>query len=158
MIKIDTEDLVRQLEELEKTITRKLEASVRGLAEEVAFAAIENTPRGDLDTYRRLYESRMDWPKVPGLAQGNWQYTEGVVTFRLIAGESSGEAALDGVITNSQGYKLGQTFYIANNTPYIGLLEDGYSMQARDGIMSPASNMVFASYQVNLERYFNEQN
>ena len=153
MVKIDTADLLKQLEELEKTITRKLEATVRDFAEEIARAAIYKTPRGSLEQFASYYEARTTWPQVPGLAQGNWQYTEGVPTFRLIAGPVSGEAALDGVMVNSQGYKLGENFYIANSTPYIGMLEQGSSAQAPAGIMNP-TEMVVKAYSINLKQAF----
>lgn len=153
MVKIDTADLVKQLEDLEKLITRKLEAAVRGFAEEVATAAVRSTPVGDYDKYQGLYDSRTTWPKTPGLARGNWQYTEGALQFRMIA-DPSGDTAIDGVGVNAKNYKLGDNFYIGNSVPYIGTLEQGASNQAPAGIMQVAEGMVLASYQVNLQRDF----
>ena len=40
------------------------------------------------------------------------------------------------VITN--GAKLGTTVFISNGVPYAGKLEEGYSPQARAGVVAPA--------------------
>jgi len=44
--------------------------------------------------------------------------------------------AATAVITN--GAKLGTTVFISNAVPYAGKLEDGYSLQAPAGVVSPA--------------------
>ena len=73
MISIDTASLLKQIQDLEALITRKLEATVRGFTNELSSSVISLTPVGDLAQYASFYASRTPpWPQYPGMAISNW--------------------------------------------------------------------------------------
>lgn len=154
MVKIDTADLLKQLEELENTITRKLEKTVRDFAGYIAVAAEDSTPVGNLEDYYSLYMSRENgWPKTPGMAVSNWSYAEDgtTLTYTPVADFNS----LDRVISKAASYKLGDNFVIHNDVPYIAALEQGWSNQAPNGILDPAM-IVVKAYSINLKSSFDK--
>lgn len=154
MITIDTASLVKQLEDLEALITRKLEATVRGFATELSETVIALTPVGDLTRFASFYASRQSpWPKFPGMAVSNWIYTKSGATYKPIADPSGTPSKID-IQTGLATYRLGEFFVIGNDVPYIGMLENGHSKQAPDGFMMQAAT---AAYSVDLKRYFDAQ-
>lgn len=154
MIKIDTQGLVKQLEDLEALITRKLEATVRGFAYELSDTVIALTPVGDLTRFASFYESRTPpWPKFPGMAVSNWVYTTTGATYRPIA-DTTGNPSRQDIKTGLATYKLGEFFVIGNDVPYIQMLEQGHSDQAPNGFMMQAATRV---YSVDLKKYFDAQ-
>ena len=155
MVKIDTADLVKQLEDLEKLITRKLEKTVEDFAAYVAIAAIDETPVGNLQDFYDLYMNREEgWPKEPGMAASNWAYAKDGATLTYLA--VADFDALSRVLSATPTYKLGDNFVIYNNVPYIRMLENGYSQKAKDGIMNPA-NIVIKAYSMNLKSSFDKE-
>lgn len=154
MIKIDTQNLVKQLEDLEALISRKLEATVRGFATELSETVIALTPVGDLNRFTNWYASReAPWPKFPGMAISNWIYTKGGATYRPIA-DTTGAPSRQNIQAGLATYRLGEMFVIGNDVPYIGMLEQGHSKKAPDGFMMQAATKV---YSVNLKKYFDAQ-
>ena len=154
MISIDTDSLVKQLEDLEATITRKLEATVRGFAFELSNTVIALTPVGDLAKFASFYAARTPpWPKFPGMAISNWVYTKTGATYRPIA-DTTGKPSKENIASGLSTYKLGENFYIGNDVPYIGMLENGHSNQAPDGFMMQAATR---AYSVDLKKYFDAQ-
>lgn len=155
MVKIDTADLLKQLEELEKTITRKLEKTVRDFAGYIAVAAEDSTPVGNLQDYYSLYMSRENgWPQTPGMAVSNWSYAEdgSTLTYAPIADFNASSRVIGNASTQ---YNLGDNFVIYNNVPYIGMLEQGWSNQAPAGIVDPAM-IVVKAYSINLQSSFDK--
>lgn len=154
MIRIDSDSLVKQLEELEALITRKLEATVRGFATELSETVIALTPVGDLERFAKHYASRQPpWPKFPGMAVSNWIYTSTGATYKPIA-DTSGDVSRQNIQSGLATYKLGDFFVIGNDVPYIRMLENGHSKQASDGFMLQAASKAYA---VDLKKYFDAQ-
>lgn len=148
-------ELHKQLLEIQAKVKRKLEGMVRGFAYSIAMEAINKTPLGDSEQYARYYKARTEWPQVEGLARGNWQYSESGPVFRLIAGQDSGNAALDQVEVAAMQYKLGDSFSIGNATPYIMALENGYSrLQAPQGITNPTMQAIQVAYKTDLQSFY----
>ena len=155
MIKIDTQGLVKQLEDLEALITRKLEATVRGFAYELSETVIALTPVGSMSKFADRYLARTPpWPQAPGMAVNNWIYTKHGATYRPIA-DTSAKDSRQNIISGLSTYKLGEFFIIGNDVPYMQLLEEGHSKeQAPQGFMMQAATRV---YSVDLKKYFDAQ-
>lgn len=158
MIKASTSKVEEQLAKFKLEVERKLKHMVTKFAYEIAQTAIENTPLGDSITYVRYYKARTDLPQVEGIARGNWQFSfDRNAGVQIIAGQASGEAALDVFEAKSGAYKLGQTFYILNAAPYIGALEADSSPQTNGmGIVKPTINTVMSAYKINLQEYYKQ--
>lgn len=154
MISIDTASLLKQIQDLEALITRKLEATVKGFTNELSSSVIALTPVGDLAQYASFYASRTPpWPQYPGMAISNWEYTTSGASYRPIA-DPSGKPSFENIRSGLSTYKLGDNFKISNSVPYIGMLEQGHSPQAADGFMLQAATRAFS---VDLKRYFDAQ-
>lgn len=158
MITADTSKLEKQLAEYKLQVERKLKHMVTSFAHRIADYAISKTPIGDSVKYAGFYQARTDLPQVEGLAQGNWQFSHSPNgNLQLIAGQGSGGAALDILETKAASYKLGDTFYILNPTPYIGMLENNYSRQTGfDGISEPTIALVMSTYSIDLKHYYDQ--
>lgn len=158
MISADTSKLEKQLAEYKLQVERKLKHMVTSFAYRIADYAISKTPIGDSVKFAGYYQARTDLPQVEGLAQGNWQFsTSPNATLQLIAGQGSGGAALDVLLNRAGSYKLGDTFYIVNPTPYIGLLEKNHSKQTGfDGISEPTIALVMSTYSIDLKHYYDQ--
>lgn len=154
MIRIDSDSLIRQLEELEALITRKLEATVRGFAYELSETVIAMTPVGSMSKFADRYLARTPpWPQAPGMAVNNWIYTSAGATYKPIA-DTSGDDSRQNIQSGLATYKLGDFFVIGNDVPYIRMLENGHSKQASDGFMLQAASK---AYSVDLKKYFDAQ-
>ena len=87
----------------------------------------------------------LNTPVDTGRARGNWQ-----VSINTPATTSSGSADKSGTNSLSQGASkinslpapTGTTIWITNNVPYIERLENGWSPQKSDGILTPALHEV----------------
>lgn len=158
MISADTSKLEKQLAEYKLQVERKLKYMVASFAYRIADYAIDNTPIGDSVKFARYYQARTDLPQVEGLSKGNWQFsTSPNATLQLIAGQGSGGAALDVLLHKAANYKLGDTFYIVNPTPYIGLLENNRSNQTfGNGIYKPTIALVMSTYSIDLKHYYDQ--
>lgn len=156
MLTFNTDALLKSLREAHTDAVFKMERMVRGFAYQLTLRAIENTPLGDSDVYARYYNARTNLPKVEGLARGNWQFDKnGSLTLQIIAGQSSGEVALDLVEMASSSYKLGDRFFIGNATPYISALEADHSpLTNGEGIMQPTLTDITGAYSVDFQRLY----
>jgi hypothetical protein len=159
MLNTNVDAVSKQLQDYAKTMERKLVNMVAGFAENVARAAIQNTPLGDSVAYAGLYKMRYEsqgLQPIEGLARGNWHYsTSGNDTLKLVYGQDSGAKALSTFKLEVKNYKLGQTFYIANFVDYIGKLEGNYSDQTNgEGIVAPTIKQIQAVYLTDLKRHY----
>lgn len=140
-ISCNTEELLLSIQAFHKEAVERLERMTRRFAYRISQDAINNTPLGDSKRFFKYYQQRTFLPKEEGLARGNWQYdTDGNFSLKLVSGQDSGNQALASIASSSSSYKLGQTFYIGNSTPYIIALEKGYSPKASGGILKPTVN------------------
>jgi len=159
MVTVEIGDLVKDLEKYHDDMVFRLEQMVRTFSYNVAMTAIQKTPIGDSIKYKGYYDARTPpLPKWEGLAKGNWQYyRQGLGHLQIVSGQASGEVALDIFQSDALAYKLGQTFYIGNNTPYIDELEYNYSPQTQgEGILQPTMQVVTSIYQFSLPQYYKE--
>lgn len=159
MIKCDVSELLKELEELHKDAIRRLEQMVRGFTYQFALTAIENTPIGDHVAYADKYKSReksMGLRPIAGFAQGSWQVPDTVSGGLDFQELYSGDAAVNTVRTHMMNYKLGETITLGNQGPYIGLLNNGYSDQAPEGIIKPTIEQMLSTYKIDLVRYYNQ--
>lgn len=156
MMTFDTTALVASLNQFHMDAVNRMERMVRGFAYQFALRAVQNTPIGNSRLFASYYNARTDLPKVEGLSRGNWQFDlDGSFNLQIIAGQGSGEAALDVVEAMSSKYRLGNTFYIGNVTPYIEDLEANRSYQTNGaGIMQPTLDDITGVYSVNFRSLY----
>ena len=168
MITTNVDSLVRQLEDFHKETTRKLERMVEEFSESFAEEAIFNTPVGDKEKYGFLYQIRAriyGWSEDPGLARGNWNFDSGTSTsfsFDRNANDPTGSLSMSRINSQVGNYKLGQTVWLVNPTPYIykdgvmgGMsLESGYSKQAPEGITKPTIDYIINVYQFDFKNVY----
>jgi hypothetical protein len=155
MISADVSKTLESLKKAHAEIVRRMENMVRGFAYEFVLTAISNTPLGDYEQYKKLYDSRTYLKPEPGFAQGSWQ-----VDYQPPLQEQdvySGEEALRNVKSRMSYYELGQSFTIGNTGPYIAVLESGTgSKKAPSGITGPTVDQVMNAYKINLVRYYKQ--
>lgn len=155
------EDVLKQLEEVKKELTRKLTATVKIYAYQYALESVLATPLGDIEKYYNFYKtrpidtlSRFNLSKAPGNARGGWQ-----LTFNELPANKYPGFADDGSFMRTQfkksadDYKLGETIYVTNYIPYVAnddfyvpgwkSLQSGErSDQARGGIVDPVRDIM----------------
>lgn len=158
MISADTSKLEKQLAEYKLQVERKLKHMVTSFAYRIADYAIGNTPIGDSVKFARLYKARTDLPDEEGLSKGNWQYSNSpTAALQWVHGQGSGEQALGILKGEAVNYKLGDTFYIVNPTPYIAALENNRSNQTfGNGIYKPTIALVMSTYSIDLKHYYDQ--
>ncbi len=79
-------------------------------------------------------------PVDTGRAQGNWIVSVGNPDTTVYEeGQANAASALSQAASVIQNWKSG-TIFISNSLPYIGRLEDGYSAQAPNGMVTDAYN------------------
>lgn len=163
MVKLDCAACLSDLEKYLKETTRKLENMVRGFAYEVTLIAIDKTPLGDFNKHADLYALRSTNPNSEsyglrpevGFAKGSWQVSmDGSLDLQELYGNTSGSTAGKAARTHMLNYKLGDTVYIGNAGPYIAKLENGFSLQAPVGILTPTIQEVSAVYKAKLAHYY----
>lgn len=159
MLTADSSALADSLKKAELEIQRRLVGMVNKFARDFVEGAVSKTPIGDSQKFASYYQARTTLPQVEGLSRGNWQikHTPDFQTL-LIAGPASGEAAADQSELYMQArYKLGDTFYVGNATPYIGMLENNSSIQTGGrGIAAPTIDLVTRIYQHQLDDYYKQ--
>lgn len=161
MIKVEVQDLIKDLQNFYLEAVRKMENMVRGFSYEVALTAVDNTPLGDSVAYRKLYlrrEKQYGLEPIEGLARGGWQVSlDGTLDFQEIYGIGSGNTATSAVKTHMMNYKLGETVIIGNKGPYIQLLEDNHSDYTQgNGIIQPTVDHVMSVSRVSLLTYYKQ--
>lgn len=155
MIRADTTKTLQSLKKAHAEIVRRLEQMVRGFAYEFAVTAVDNTPLGNYEMYKKWYDARTYLQPRPGFAQGSWQvsFSGNLQELDRYDGEEAKAVARNSMLS----YKLGQSFTIGNTGPYIAMLDNGHSTkQAPSGITGPTVNQVMAAYKVNLVRYYEQ--
>lgn len=83
---------------------------------------------------------------VGGFARANWHLSLGTPVDSVLDPSIEGTSAAEAEIARSiqrnldtvKGFRLGQIAYFSNNTPYIGMLEFGWSDQAPVGMVRSA--------------------
>ena len=157
MVSVDTSALADDLAKFKLEAERKLKAMVVGFANDVAYAASEATPVGNLDRYLGLYKLREEQYGIEaaaGFHSGAWRYYEdGSLAFDTEIREHPQMLQYVKSDANSQ-YKIGDTFYIAARGPAYSFLESGGSPLANDGIMQPAEAAILAAYKSNIYYYY----
>lgn len=161
MIKADITAALRSLQTYQKTVERKLKYMVVQFSYLISSEAIKNTPLGDSVRFEPWYLQRQlntGLQPIEGFARGSWQVsTTGQFRQQEYYGLGSGSSALSLVKGDLGNYRLGQTVYIGNNAYYIQALENNYSSQTQGlGIMTPTTDAVFRTYQVDMKRLFDE--
>jgi len=73
-------------------------------------------------------------PVDTGRARGNWFPTLGTPSTKVVESEDypSDDAIVGRAAKTLNSHKMGQSFYLTNNLPYIQRLENGWSEQARN--------------------------
>lgn len=157
MITADTDPLVKSLEKAQAEIERKLLGMVSEFALKFTDVAVQATPIGDSVEYARLYQQRLDpLPKEEGMSRANWNLMD-VNDFYPIYSVNQSLPYSDAKSYMNSYYKLGETFYLGNATPYIGLLENNASPQtAGNGISQPILDQILNVYQYRLDDYYKQ--
>ena len=78
-------------------------------------------------------------PVDTGCARANWNVKEGTPdeSFNSLITDKTGGKTIAKGMTTTSGAKPDKTLFLTNATPYIMILEQGYSKQALGGIVSP---------------------
>lgn len=155
----NADKIASQLEEFSKEVERKLKFMVEQFSVDIVEAATAITPLGDSEKFAGFYAQRLvdnsGLPDEEGVARGAWVVgLNGQLAFIPISGRNTDAEAIAEAQMDIQGYKLGQDFVIGNAAPYIVDLEDGYSMQAPNGIMQPTLDQIKAAHESDLKRYY----
>lgn len=81
-------------------------------------------------------------PVDTGRARGNWFPTLGTPSTKVTESEDypSDDAIVGRAVQKLGSHKLGQSFYLTNNLPYIQKLENGSSTQAPVGMVEVTVN------------------
>ena len=119
------ETFERRMNELGKRLDRNVPTLLRKVALSVDQAVVTATP---VDT---------------GRARSNWRVSVGAPLSGEIETYGPGSAAIAGALLQGKAAVSGvdsarDVIYIANNLPYIGRLNDGYSAQAPAGYVQKA--------------------
>ncbi|WP_038342162.1 hypothetical protein [Acinetobacter sp. A47] len=87
-------------------------------------------------------------PVDTGTARGNWRASNTPdYKYDLKDQDASGQGTINKVyVFFSQNAKLGSLIYLQNNLPYIERLENGWSDQAPQGMVSTTMNMIKQKY------------
>lgn len=86
-------------------------------------------------------------PVDTGRARANWTPTIGTPSTEYKKGsyDKSGSNAISEATNLTKSLKPGDDFYISNNAPYIGALNDGHSKQAPAGFVEKAVQVARSS-------------
>jgi hypothetical protein len=157
MIAVDTSKLESSLVNAEAEIRRKLLGMVEKFTLNFTQVAVNKTPIGDDITFRSLYDSReAPLPQEAGMSRANWNINE-VDDFYPIYSTDQNLPYSDASRYMNSFYKLGETYYLGNATPYIRMLENNYSIQTQgQGIMEPILDQIMNVYQYNLDDYYKQ--
>jgi hypothetical protein len=181
-IKANVDALVKSLQAEKNKLKKKLEYGVTEWAYAVVENAIQNTPLGSTAStrvavpviggrsrgydFKSLYDARPSgWVKEPGLTRGNWQVSLNYDNIDFLPTRNQEGAALSSVSSTLDNFKLGDTIFIGNDTPYImksgvnvdpstargeGRLEFGYSKQ----FSSMAMPIYTMAYKLNFKQFY----
>ena len=159
MITTNSDDIAKQLLDLQARIEQKLTKMVLGFSYQFSMRAIANTPIGDSRVFASWYKNRQyGLPEEEGIAKGNWQFsTNDNFQLQIVSGHDAGAQALDLMSNHYLSYALGQTVYIGNAAPYISMLEKNHSPQTNKmGIMTPTMNDIKGAYAIDLKALYDK--
>lgn len=164
MIKANTEELLKSLNDFRVGNKNKMQGMVSIFVYKATEYAIGNTPLGDDLTYANLYAKRetdSNWQSYglypfEGFARGSWRVAlDGKREMQYIYGSNSGAYALQEVQGSMKAYKLGDKVYISNYGPYIKDLEQNSSKQTNgEGIMAPTIDSVLRIASMSLKTFY----
>lgn len=116
-----------------KEAPEKTGAIIRGIMLEITNRVIQRSPVGDA----RYWQSPPPPGYVGGRFRGNWQYRystpENGAIDRI---DPSGRVTLDTIQSGIALSKVSGVHWITNNLPYAERLENGWSNQAPQGVVS----------------------
>jgi len=154
MIKADTSDLEKYLDNYINEFETKAEQAVRDFAHDTVVGLIRVSPYGDSIRFEDYYKNRLaPLPKEEGMLRANWKINlnKAGETVSYVAGSRKGENSLNNEYYTMLNYKLGDSFSFYNITPY---LEHIHSQQAPEGVAAKATNALMLIYsKSNLNEY-----
>jgi hypothetical protein len=159
MITSNLDTIIKELDQYQKEIERKIKAMVSGFASDVAFSASEHTPVASprvIENYMNSYKARRDQYGVeiaPGYHAGAWKYAEGAITFdpNIYVEE---QVQADALKDSRNQYRIGDTFKIGAIGFAYEALNKGHSQQAPDGIIKPTEQAIKASFASDVKLHF----
>lgn len=163
MIKFDVADFQSQLNRYTEAVKERLNKIVyQTVIDNLAYSAIEKTPFGNLKNNYNKYMERFDLTGLdpePGYAKGSWLlevegYSGSPYAMRVSDSRGTQSKAL---AKNEflRDFELGDSIYLSNNLFYIGLLNDGFSDKAPEGMVKPTVDQVMDFYATNAAGLFN---
>lgn len=165
MLTVDATDTIKSLQEYKIQLEEKMKQAVWKTMHYWADVIINVTPVGDLNAFMGYYIRRKEiygWQLKPGLLMGNYTVTLNSpdTTFDSGSFDNIAGANFHGKVRYAENnYKLGDTVYITNNTPYLyqqginagGAIEAGYSKQAPQGIKQPSLEAIQHLYKIEFD-------
>lgn len=126
-------DFERDMRIALKAIKGASEKVVKKAAIDTFGAVIDDTPVGDPALWATPYAPN---GYQPGTLKSNWVAQVGSAPSGFIEGQqdasgSSTKSAMKGTV---KSWDVSQELYFANNAPYAGIIEFGYSSQAPQGM------------------------
>lgn len=159
MLSVDTSGLADSLKKAEQEIQRRLLGMVHKFTTNFTEVAVRKTPIGDDSEqgFKSWYDTRTPpLPQSAGMSRANWQVMD-TDDFVVIYGTSQDLPKADVDSYFGSFYKLGETYYLGNATPYIRMLENNHSHQTEgQGIKQPVINEVLNIYQYRLDDYYKQ--
>jgi hypothetical protein len=117
----------------DETVPELVEERIERVAVYALNSLVNKTPVGDPSLWA---PSSLPPPPgyQPGRARGGWRVLKNNDNRPIKRIDPSGSKTKTlGIAKIKQLGKIGAKFYIVNNTPYLGRLEEGYSSQAAPG-------------------------
>mgnify|MGYP003499609615 FL=1 len=104
---------------------------VRKLVIDMGSRVVLRTPVGNPE----IWKNPAPPGYVGGAARANWQYGNGVMPSEALSIiDASGSLTIAKISAGVRSFKAGSIHWIANNSPYIMPLEEGWSTQAPQGM------------------------
>lgn len=106
---------------------------VRKTVLDIGRRLVERTPVGDAD----YWKSPPPAGYVGGHARANWSHSDGDIKRVEFEGtDKTGSASNERIASSVPKHAAGKVHFIQNSVPYIERLEDGWSRQAPNGMVS----------------------
>lgn len=113
----------------------KANTVVRKVVLDLGVSVVMKSPVGDAS----YWKSPPPAGYVGGHFRANWQYGTGSAPSGIKSGVDTspgGSVTIGALVQDLSPDALGKVHYIANNVPYAQRLEDGWSRQAPNGVVS----------------------
>lgn len=125
-------DIEAMAEKIDEDVTRFAKRVILAIDTAVVYA----TPVGNPD----LWKSEAPPGYVGGRARANWLPSLNVpITEQKDTIDKTGAVTIQLAVSELSRFKLGDTFWISNNVPYIERLDQGWSTQAPAGFVVKAA-------------------